>query len=405
MQLPDYFEFMCPVKTGSGAQALEHLPSDLSALDARKPLILTEKRNRDKGLVDHLIQAFKTSNLTLGIYDGIDNQSDLSTVKELSRLYLDRGFDSIIALGNDKVMHVAKILNIVVSGKPEDLKDLKDGGKIRKPLKPLVYIPVITGSCTETSGDVCLEDLVVTSGYLMPNIVTIDPRMLRDEEPEKVINTGMAALSYAVESYMCSNRNPLTETYAQLAIDFVMTHLLNLVKNSLDEKGRLKALIHEFKAKNERIALANAACMAGYVYANTSKGLAATLGMHVADASGIPQGIAMGIVLPYVLEFAGRKKGMDLSIIMRPMAGLEIYCCTPESQRFDNAVGRIRQLQNELFNLTAGRVPRTLEDAKISKKTLEEIAAKVGENAGDGFEKDVCRMILEHAFNGKPVTP
>ena len=134
MQLPDYFEFMCPVKTGSGNQALEHLPSDLAALDARKPLILTEKRNREKGLVNHLVQAFKTWNITLGIYDGIDETSNLGTVKDLYRLYLDRGFDCIIALGNGNVMNVAKVLNIAVSGKPEDLMALKGGGTICDPL-------------------------------------------------------------------------------------------------------------------------------------------------------------------------------------------------------------------------------------------------------------------------------
>lgn len=404
MQLPDYFEFMCPVKTGSGAQALEHLPSDLAALDARKPLIITEKKNREKGLVGHLAQAFKTWNLTLGVYDGVDESSNLDTVKDLYKLYLDRGFDCIIALGNGNVMNVAKLLNIAVSGKPEDLKRVKDGGVISDPLKPLVYIPVISGSCTETSGDACLDGMCVSSGYLMPDIVTIDPRILLDEDPEKVVNTGMAALTYGIEAYMAADANPLSKTYAQLAVDFVINNLENLVNESLIERGMIKTIIHEFTAKKERTALANAACMAGYVYSNTSRGLASTLGAEVAEACGIPQGIAMGILLPYAMEVAAKMKGMDLSSVMRPMAGIETFCCTPEGQRFDYAVNRIRLLQNALFNLTAGRIPRTLEDVRISKKTMDEIAGKVGDGT-NGFDKDLCLMILEHAYDGKPVAP
>ena len=402
MKLPDHFEFMCPVKTGSGAQALEHLPSDLAALDARKPLILTEKRNREKGLVGHLVQAFKTWNLTLGVYDGIDESSNLDTVKDLYKLYLDRGFDCIIALGNGNVMNVAKILNIAVSGKPEDLKRVKDGGPISDPLKPLIYIPVISGSCTETSGDACLDGMCVSSTFLMPDIVTIDPRILLDEDPEKVVNTGMAALTYGIEAYMAADANPVTQTYAQLAIDFVINNLENLVKGSLIERGKIKTLIHEFTVKKERIALVNAACMAGYVYANTARGLASTLGMQVAEACGIPAGIAMGILLPYAMEVTVKTKGADLSSVMRPMAGIETFCCTPEGQRFDYAVNRIRLLQNELFNLTSGRIPRTLEDMRISKKTMEDIAGKVGDGT-NGFDKDLCLMILEHAYDGKPV--
>jgi alcohol dehydrogenase class IV len=142
--------------------------------------------------------------------------------------------------------------------------------------------------------------------------------------------------------------------------------------------------------------------MAGYVYANTTRGLASTLGEQVAEACGISKGIAMGILLPYAMEATVKVKGLDLSSVMRPMAGIESFCCTPEGQRFDYAVGQIRLLQNELFSLTAGRIPRTLEDVKISKKTMEEIAAKVGGRT-DGFDKDLCLMILEHAYDGKPV--
>ena len=37
MFLPAQYEFFCPVKTNSGNRALEHLPVELDALNARKP--------------------------------------------------------------------------------------------------------------------------------------------------------------------------------------------------------------------------------------------------------------------------------------------------------------------------------------------------------------------------------
>ncbi len=401
MQLPDFFEFMCPVKTGSGNQALEHLPSDLAALDARKPLILTEKKNREKGLVDHLVQAFKTWNITLGVYDGIDETANLGTIKDLYSLYLDRGFDCIIALGNGQVMNVAKILNIAVSGKPEDLIAIREGQTLRGPLKPLVYIPVVSGNCTETSGDACLEDLCVSSMHLMPDIVTIDPRMLVDEDPEKVVNTALSALTYGIEAYLDPKANPFTLSYAQLTVDFIMNNLMDFIRESMVPKGKIKNLIWEFKAKKERKALVNAAAMAGYVYANTARGLASTLGFQVAETCGIPQGLAMGLLLPFAMEVATKHEGRNLGQIMLPMAGIEVFCCTPEGQRADYVVNRIRCAQNELFSLTSGRVPRTLEDVRMSGKTMEDIAEKT---SARGFDKTLCLKVLEHAFEGKPVT-
>ena len=405
MQLPDYFEFMCPVKTGSGYRALEHLPMDLASLNARRPLIVTEKKSQDKGLIKHMTTAFKTSGLTLGVYDGVTEMSGLETVRELYSLYLDKGFDSIIALGGGNVMDVAKVLNIAVSGKPEDLKGVAGVDLIPDMLKPLIYVPVSCGTGKETSGEATVEGLFFSSKFLMPSLAVIDPRMLKEEDPEKVVNTAMAALTYAAEGYACPDNNPFLTTYAQLAVDFVMNNLLDTVKNSLDEKGRLKALIYEFKNKNTRIALVNAACMAGYVYSNSTLGLASKIAHAVSEYCDTEQGIILGILLPYVLEYHAHKKGRNLSKIFLPMAGIDLYCSTPLQQRFDSAMGKIRHLQNEVFTLTSSQIPRTLEDTKLSKSRLSDIAAKVVIETNDGYDTAACLMILEHAFDGKPVTP
>lgn len=405
MTLPDHFEFMCPVKTGSGSKALEHLPVDLGALNARKPLIITEKKSTEQGLVKQIVNAFKTSGLTLGIYDGIDDMSNMDTVKELCRLYLDKGFDSIIALGSGHGVNLAKVVNIAVSGAPDDLKKSQGLDKITDPLKPFVFIPVSSGTGKECSGEVAFDGMYFSSRYLMPDLVTIDPRMIKDDEPENLVSTAMASLTYAAEAYVCPKSNPFSGGYAQIVIDCVMTNLLDVVKDTLNEKGMIKSLMDRYSAKTPRVALANGACMAGYVYANTPRGLAVKLGLEIAKLCDVNPGIAMGIMLPYVLEYHAHRQGRDLKKIMRPMAGLDLYCSTPEGQRFDSAMGKIRHLQNELFILTSSSIPRTLEDAKLPKDSFKSIAAKVAEQSPDQDVTQACLMILEHAFYGKPVTP
>lgn len=404
MQLPDYFEFMCPVKTGSGYRALEHIPMDLSLLDARRPLIVTEKCHEDNGLVKKLVGAFNGSGLNIGVYDGVTEMSGLDTVRELYSLYLDKGFDSIISLGNGRVVDVAKVLNIAVSGKFEDIKAAEGTDNIREPLRPFILVPVSSGTCMETSGKAAIGDKIFFSQFLMPNIVTIDPRMLNDKDPGKIVCTAYAALTYAAESYVSDQHNPFSVTYAQLTVDFVMNNLIDVVKDALTPKKKLKALIHEYMNKNAQIALANAACMAGYVYSNTPEGLAAKIGRTVSAYCDTCECLIMGILLPYVLEYHAVKKGTRLSKLLRPMSGLDLFCITPEQQRFTMAIGKIRHLQNELYSMTSAQIPRTLEDTKLSKDKLSEIAAKVMEGSNGDCDVNDCLMILEHAYSGKPIT-
>jgi len=51
MFFPDNYEFYCPVKINSGNRALEHLPVELDALNATKPLVITDKKIAKKGLI------------------------------------------------------------------------------------------------------------------------------------------------------------------------------------------------------------------------------------------------------------------------------------------------------------------------------------------------------------------
>ena len=87
MLLPENYEFSCPVKVNSGNKALEHLPFELDILNARKPLVITTKDATDRGLVNIIIDAFKGSGVTIGIFDAVPSSPDVKLIRELfSRL-------------------------------------------------------------------------------------------------------------------------------------------------------------------------------------------------------------------------------------------------------------------------------------------------------------------------------
>ena len=402
MLLQENIEFMSPAKVGAGKNALEHLPIDLAALNAKKPLIITTKDNNAYGLIKNIINAFKTSGLVLGVYDAIDDNPDVETIKTLTGVYINKGFDSIIAVGGGAVADVAKALNIVVSGQPEDLKKSVGKDKISDPLRPFVYVPTSLGAGGEASSTAVIGDMVFSSNYLIPDLIVIDPRMLKEERLENVVNLALTALTRSAEVYADLKNDPFVCSYAHLAIECVMSSLEKVVKTQVAEEGWFSKIKNKFTGNGERIALANAAITADSVASNVADGLAERLGLEISEVCDVKSGIAMGIMLPYVLEYNVYRKGHDSEKLMLPVAGLDIYWSTPVGQRFDSAIGKIRHLQNELYSISNAMVPRTLEDMHLSKDMLVQIAEKV---AGDDYDKDVCLMILENAYEGKPVTP
>lgn len=388
MFFPDNYEFYCPVKINSGKRALENIPVELGALNARKPLIITDKESAKKGVVKKIADALRDSGMTVGVFDGVPPVPDRKLVRGLMNRYRDTGCDSIIAAGEGAVVDTAKALNIVVSGKPEDLHEAAGEDMIKNPLGPFVFVPTASGTGFETSRYAALEGLNFSSYLLMPDLVIIDPRMITAQKADVVVSTSMVALAHSAQAYTCPAKNPMNDTYAYAAMQFVGENLVNVIRYG-DKKGRL--------------ALANAATMAGIAFSNSPRGMIHELGWAAGDISGLSHGICMGILLPYVLEYHIDREGYHMSDMLLPIAGAEIYAGTAENLKARMAINFIYDMQHDIHDFTKGKVPLTLKDAGISKDALDGVARAAVGGGRLGFTVDDCMVVLEHAWEGTPI--
>lgn len=117
-------QFLCRSMTSCGKHALEHLPLELTAVGAKKPLVITNRSISASRGTTHLINAFRESGMTVGIVDSINSSSGIDTVEGLATLYQDKGFDAILALGGSFAANVSKVLNLVVSETGGNIKAL-----------------------------------------------------------------------------------------------------------------------------------------------------------------------------------------------------------------------------------------------------------------------------------------
>ena len=134
------FAFTCPVKINSGMKALEHLPVELAGLNAVNPLVVANARAVGPKAVRTLTDAFGDSGMTLGLFEGVTEAADLGVVNHLKSICLERKYDAFIALGGGKAADFAKVLNLAVSLKTPDARQLSPEAPVRKRLLPLVVV-------------------------------------------------------------------------------------------------------------------------------------------------------------------------------------------------------------------------------------------------------------------------
>ena len=407
MDLPGYYEFCCRVKIIAGHNALEKIPGALSHLNAGKPMIVTDKGVAGAGLIDIVTNAIKDG-VTIGaIADDVPPDSDLRVVNHLAQEYREKGCDSLIAVGGGSVMDTAKGINIVVSEKADDLMKFSGANALKRPLKPLIAIPTTAGTGSEVTIAAVIKDhekhqkMLFASYFLLPDVSIVDSRMTLSLPSAITAATGMDALSHAVEAYTCLAKNPLSDAHAVAAINLIKDNLVNVVKNPGD--------------KNRRLAMANAATLAGIAFSNSMVGMVHTLGHSVGSVCSVPHGVAMAVLLPYGLEYNRHKNGHLTAELLLPLAGTEVYAATPKDQRTDTVIALIRRMNQDLHDATGGRHARFFKEVLDKEGTQivpkEKLPAVTKTALSDGtifynpeeLDYNDFLMVLEAAWEGTPL--
>lgn len=368
--MSSYHEFFCPVKILCGEKALEHIPIELNMLAANRPLIITDPGVRAAGLIDHVLNAFRESNITIGsIFDQTPQDSSLQIIKQVAGIYSATNCNAIIAIGGGSALDTAKGVNILVSEKADDLMKLAGAGILKRALKPFIAIPTTAGTGSEVTSVAVIADpdqnrkIPFVSHFLLPNVAVLDARMTLSLPSQMTAATAMDALTHAVEAYTCLGKNPLSDAYSFAAIKMISGNLFNVLQKPNDKSGRL--------------ALATAATYAGISFSNSMVGMVHALGHSVGALCHVPHGAAMSILLPYVLEYNLAKGNKDYQTyvgeLLLALAGSEKYAKIPPEQRAAESVVFITEMKNELFRQTG--LPRTLkETGKVLQEIIPEIA-------------------------------
>lgn len=363
--LPKYYEFLNSVKIMSGENALENLPHELKMMGAKKPIVLTDAILAKCGTLDKVQKAFKGFDIDVTeTYTEIPPDSSIKVINEIAGIFKAKGCDSIIALGGGSVIDTAKGLRIVIEQGGNDIMDYMGLDSLpRKDRVAFAVIPTTSGTGSECTNVAVIANpdknvkMEFISYDLLPDFAVLDPRMTETMPPKITANTGVDALVHAIEGYTCLQKNPLSQSYAFAAIRLITTFL---------PKAVLEGGNHEY-----RLAMSNAATMAGIAFSNSMVGLVHAIGHAIGGVAHVPHGIAMAILLPHVMKFNLETLKPAYAELLLPLAGAEIYATTPKEERAQKAIEFVTAFIKQFESVG---LPTKLSDAKVTEDQFDAIA-------------------------------
>ncbi len=308
-------EYFNPVHSVYGAGALSSLPK---LLTGRRALLVTFPEAHALGLVGR-IEVLLGDQLA-GVIDDVRPNPDVAELKAVYEgFWRDAGgAEVIVAIGGGSAIDTAKALMVgTQSGSFDELIAMLALGKPFVPtqLKTLIAVPTTAGTGSEVTPWATIWDRGAQKKYSLhlqqtwPAVALIDPELMLSLPASVTLQSGLDALSHALESIWNVNANPVSDTFAVAAVHEIFDTLPKLMQrfDDIELRGRM----------------ALAALKAGMAFSNTRTALAHSISYEMTLRHGLPHGIACSFPLPMVLERAiGRRADRD-AVLARALGPLD----------------------------------------------------------------------------------
>ncbi|MBK7993873.1 MAG: iron-containing alcohol dehydrogenase [Blastocatellia bacterium] len=293
------FTFFVPtqIKYGMGkvsALALEvQVEDDLST--CTNVMIMTDKGVLGAGLIEKVKNGLNDSAYEIkSIFDEIPADSDLKIVEKCAQEIKNLEINLIIAVGGGSVMDTAKLASLLGTYGGE-VRDYEGGFMVPGKCIPIIAIPTTVGTGSEVSVGAVVKDhenktkLTIASPHLYPRMAMLDPEMVATLPAKLVAYTGMDALTHAIEAYVSTENQPISEALALKAAEMIYDNLETAVKDPSNVDARAKMQI--------------AAMIAGMAFSNAPVGATHAISHTIGGLYGLHHGLSNAIALPYVMEF------------------------------------------------------------------------------------------------------
>ena len=177
-----------------------------------------------------MVESLKKDDVEVGVYDGVEPEPPARVVDDAVTMARDGHYDIIVGIGGGSSLDAAKGVALMVANEGKIL-DYAGLNMFRKRGIPKVLIPTTAGTGSEATWVCVLTDenenskKSFYSTFLLPELAILDPSLTVSLPPSVTADTGLDALTYAIESYVSVNRTPYSEIMAREAVSLISANL------------------------------------------------------------------------------------------------------------------------------------------------------------------------------------
>ena len=294
------FDFQPRTRVIFGAGAIERLGELARELNFKRTLLVADHGLVASGHVDEAVAPLEKAGVEVFRFHDFEVNPDTRMVEAGTNLVAPLKIDSIIGLGGGSSLDCAKGINFLLTNGGR-MADYHGYGKATQPMLPMIAIPTTAGTGSEGQTYALISDaeshvkMACGDPKVAFRVALLDPALTVSQPRSITATSGFDAIAHAVETYVTTRRNPLSQLFSREAWRLLEPNYERVLSRPDDIEARGAMQLGAFYAG---IAIENSMLGATHACANP-----------LTARYGTAHGAAIAMLLPSVVRWNERVVG------------------------------------------------------------------------------------------------
>lgn len=278
-----------------GAGAVNEIGSIVTQLGVQRPLLVTDKFLTSTGISARIMNLLRQTGANPLLFDDTVPDPTTDSLANGLQAIQCHNADAVIGVGGGSPMDTAKAL-AVVALRGGHMRDYKAPNVYIGEALPIIAIPTTAGSGSEATQFTVISDSETDEKMLCPGLSFLPIASIIDYEltvsmpPRLTADTGVDALTHAVEAYVSRKANPFSDGLALAAIRTIGQNI--------------RTAYHDGENRHAREAMMVASTQAGMAFSNASVALVHGMSRPIGAHFHVAHGLSNAMLFPAVTAFS-----------------------------------------------------------------------------------------------------
>lgn len=278
-----------------GAGAVDEIGSVVDQLGLQRPVLVTDSYLTGTGAADRIMTLLRSAGKEPALFSGTVPDPTTASLEEGLRIVAEHNADSVIGFGGGSPMDTAKAL-AVLSANGGEMRSYKAPHVYTGKALPIIAIPTTAGSGSEATQFTVISDSASDEKMLCPGLsflpiaAIVDFELTMSMPPRLTADTGIDALTHAIEAYVSKKAQPFTDGLALSAIRTIGKHIGMAYADGEDRTAREAMMV--------------ASMQAGMAFSNSSVALVHGMSRPIGAHFHVAHGLSNAMLLPAITAFS-----------------------------------------------------------------------------------------------------